>query len=74
MATNDLLFQMATESMNAIGNVIGEKVSEGISLVSPEKDELANFQDSCKKPVGTLDDIPDEVYREVMTAYYDKLE
>ena len=73
MATNDLLFQMATESMNAIGNVIGEKVSEGISLVSPEKDELANFQDSCKKPVGTLDDIPDEVYREVMTAYYDAL-
>ncbi|MBR4904662.1 MAG: hypothetical protein IKZ53_08315 [Selenomonadaceae bacterium] len=73
MTTNDLLLQMATESMNAIGNVIGEKVSEGISLISSDKDELANFKDSCKKPVGTLDDIPDEVYREVMTAYYDAL-
>lgn len=73
MATNDLLLQMAEESLDAIGDVLGEKVREGISLVSSDEDELDNFKSSCKKPVGTLKDIPDEVYREVMTAYYDAL-
>lgn len=73
MATNDLLLQAAKESLKAIGEVLGEKVSEGISLVSSDKDELGNFKSSCKKPVGTLTDIPDEVYREIMTAYYDAL-
>ncbi len=73
MATNDLLLEMAKESLNAIGNVLGEKVSEGISLISSDKDELDNFKSSCKKPVGTLKDIPDEVYREVMNSYYDAL-
>lgn len=73
MATNDLLLQVAKASLTAIGEVLGEKVSEGISLVSEENDELDNFKSSCKKPVGTLTNIPDEVYREVMTAYYDAL-
>ncbi|MBR4152723.1 MAG: hypothetical protein IKT98_07155 [Selenomonadaceae bacterium] len=74
MTTNDLLFEMATASMDAIGNVIGEKVSEGISLISEDDDQLASFKSSCKKPVGTLKNIPDEVYREIMDLYYDALE
>lgn len=73
MATNDLLLQAAKASLTAIGEVLGEKVSEGISLISEDKDELDNFKKSCKKPVGTLTNIPDEVYREIMTAYYDAL-
>ena len=52
MATNDLLLQAAKASLKAIGEVLGEKVSEGISLVSEENDELSNFKSSCKKPVG----------------------
>ena len=74
MATNDLLLQMAKESLDAVGNVLGEKVSEGISLVSTDSDEVESFKDSVKYSVGTLKDIPDEVYREIMTAYYDALD
>ena len=73
MATNDLLLQAAKASLKAIGEVLGDKVSEGISLVSSDEDQLSNFKSSCKKPVGTLTNIPDEVYREIMTAYYDAL-
>ena len=72
MAANDLLLQMAKESLNAIGNVLGEKINEGITLFNSD-DELADFKSSCKNPVGTLKDIPDEVYRGIMDSYYDAL-
>jgi len=72
MAANDLLLQMAKESLNAIGNVLGEKINEGITLFNSD-DELADFKSSCKEPVGTLKDIPDEVYRGIMDSYYDAL-
>ena len=72
MAANDLLLQMAKESLNAIGNVLGEKINEGITLFNSD-DELADFKSSCQKPVGTLKNIPDEVYRGIMDSYYDAL-
>jgi len=72
MAANDLLLQMAKESLNAIGNVLGEKINEGITLFDSD-DELADFKSSCKNPVGTLKNIPDEVYRGIMDSYYDAL-
>ena len=50
MATNDLLLQAAKASLTAIGEVLGEKVSEGISLVSSDEDQLDNFKSSCKNP------------------------
>ena len=72
MAANDLLLQMAKGSLDAIGNVLGEKINEGITLLNSD-DDLADFKSSCKKPVGTLKNIPDEVYQGVMDSYYDAL-
>ena len=75
MATNDVLLTVAEKSLNLIGNTIGGEIGAIIAGNSNSEKNLATFKESVKvtKAVGNLDNIPNEVYEEVMTAYYDAL-
>ena len=73
MTTNDILLQIALNNLDVIGNVIGGELGAAIAGKSDSDKDLEDFKNSMKDPVGNLEDIPDEVYEGIMTAYYDAI-